>query len=208
MGIKQSAILISYVWIPASALHEFYEIHAVPCRVALRPISASFPPCSPCSETRKVPRTWFTSPKIWAPSRAGVAGSATLSHTGPRNIFSVSRIRPRANSDPAHKEIMALLSLGILIFSVSFLCYRHPPSSWSFLEWLRRPSVQDVARKQQCDAPRATNHDRHSEPNEKVPEIIMGEPCPVIQKAEYVYLLGQTPFSARSLLDPTPNLSE
>ncbi|KAL3421371.1 hypothetical protein PVAG01_07817 [Phlyctema vagabunda] len=37
-----------------------------------------------------------------------------------------------------------LLGLSILIASVSFLCYRHPPASWSFLPWLKRPEIQDA----------------------------------------------------------------
>ncbi|CZR55990.1 related to cytochrome b-type NAD(P)H oxidoreductase [Phialocephala subalpina] len=51
---------------------------------------------------------------------------------------------------------MVLLGLSILIASVSFLCYRHPPSSWSFLQWLTRPIVRDIAKKElteENDAP-------------------------------------------------------
>ena len=49
---------------------------------------------------------------------------------------------------------MTLLGLSILIASVSFLCYRHPPSSWVFLDWLRRPALRDGG-KRGCDAPGA-----------------------------------------------------
>ncbi|KAH9211618.1 hypothetical protein DL95DRAFT_392305 [Leptodontidium sp. 2 PMI_412] len=42
---------------------------------------------------------------------------------------------------------MVLLGLSILIASVSFLCYRHPPTSWSCFQWLR-PSIKDGAKKQ------------------------------------------------------------
>ncbi|KAK0102577.1 hypothetical protein ONS95_006188 [Cadophora gregata] len=42
---------------------------------------------------------------------------------------------------------MVLLGLSILIASVSFLCYRHPPTSWACFQWLR-PSIESGAKKQ------------------------------------------------------------
>ena len=48
---------------------------------------------------------------------------------------------------------MSVLGLSILIASVSFLCYRHPPSSWFILEWLRRPSLLSTSKKPIDDAP-------------------------------------------------------
>ncbi|PVH89498.1 hypothetical protein DL98DRAFT_401881 [Cadophora sp. DSE1049] len=42
---------------------------------------------------------------------------------------------------------MVLLGLSILIASVSFLCYRHPPTSWACFQWLR-PSINNGAKKQ------------------------------------------------------------
>ncbi|RDL38809.1 uncharacterized protein BP5553_03149 [Venustampulla echinocandica] len=60
---------------------------------------------------------------------------------------------------------MVLLGLSILIVSVSFLCYRHPPSTWPLRQWqwLRRrpsPSIeQSKTKRQHSDAPAAiTNH--------------------------------------------------
>ncbi|KAF8853220.1 hypothetical protein BDZ45DRAFT_677832 [Acephala macrosclerotiorum] len=53
---------------------------------------------------------------------------------------------------------MVLLGLSILIASVSFLCYRHPPSSWSFLQWLTCPTIKDIAKEETTeanDAPKA-----------------------------------------------------
>lgn len=47
-----------------------------------------------------------------------------------------------------------LLGLSILLASVSFLCYRHPPASWSFLSWLRRQELQDIPHR---DAPDLDN---------------------------------------------------
>ncbi|KAG4419967.1 hypothetical protein IFR04_006907 [Cadophora malorum] len=41
---------------------------------------------------------------------------------------------------------MVLLGLSILIASVSFLCYRHPPKSWACFQWLR-PSIESGAEK-------------------------------------------------------------
>ncbi|RDW87422.1 hypothetical protein BP5796_03116 [Coleophoma crateriformis] len=54
-----------------------------------------------------------------------------------------------------------LLGLSILVASVSFLCYRHPPASWAFLAWLRRPSVQIApAEPEEHNAPaKAMPHD-------------------------------------------------
>ncbi|EKD12650.1 uncharacterized protein L3040_005235 [Drepanopeziza brunnea f. sp. 'multigermtubi'] len=45
-----------------------------------------------------------------------------------------------------------ILGFSILVASISFLCYRHPPSTWSFLSWLQCRSIQDVAKKQQNGA--------------------------------------------------------
>jgi len=41
---------------------------------------------------------------------------------------------------------MTLIGFSLFIASVSFIFYKHPPSSWSFLEWLRRPSLQAVGK--------------------------------------------------------------
>lgn len=54
---------------------------------------------------------------------------------------------------------MALLGLSILVASVSFLCYRHPPTSWSFFTWLR-PSPQQSRSKKTL---RSVNTQRHHE---------------------------------------------
>ncbi|KAH7327365.1 hypothetical protein BKA65DRAFT_66465 [Rhexocercosporidium sp. MPI-PUGE-AT-0058] len=48
---------------------------------------------------------------------------------------------------------MVLLGLSILIASVSFLCYRHPPTSWTCFQWLLRPSIKDTAKKQNDISP-------------------------------------------------------
>ncbi|KAH8746688.1 hypothetical protein F5882DRAFT_422712 [Hyaloscypha sp. PMI_1271] len=48
---------------------------------------------------------------------------------------------------------MVLLGLSLLVASVTFLCYRHPPSSWSFLSWLQRATLHDAAKKERPDAP-------------------------------------------------------
>ncbi|TVY35297.1 Cytochrome b5 reductase, partial [Lachnellula occidentalis] len=34
---------------------------------------------------------------------------------------------------------MTFFGLSILIASISFICYKHPPATWSFLAWLRQP---------------------------------------------------------------------
>ncbi|CZT11442.1 hypothetical protein WAI453_004545 [Rhynchosporium graminicola] len=41
---------------------------------------------------------------------------------------------------------MVLLGFSILIASISFICYRHPPTSWACFEWLR-PSIESGAKK-------------------------------------------------------------
>src|SRR5580692_10958887 len=42
---------------------------------------------------------------------------------------------------------MVLIGVSILVASLSFLCYKHPPSSWSFVTWLqgalRRHGMKD-----------------------------------------------------------------
>ncbi|KAK6581142.1 hypothetical protein PZA11_006630 [Diplocarpon coronariae] len=48
-----------------------------------------------------------------------------------------------------------ILGFSILVASISFLCYRHPPSSWSGLPWLRRRSVRDGVKKQPGPPPPA-----------------------------------------------------
>ncbi|CAG8978743.1 hypothetical protein HYALB_00011504, partial [Hymenoscyphus albidus] len=39
---------------------------------------------------------------------------------------------------------MAVLGLSILIVTFSFFCYRHPPSTWSFVDWFRERSGGSV----------------------------------------------------------------
>ena len=60
---------------------------------------------------------------------------------------------------------MALVGLSLLIASISFLCYRHPPSSWSSLPWL----VRLVNRVLNNDAPATiTNRDDGTDSNQEV----------------------------------------
>jgi len=69
---------------------------------------------------------------------------------------------------------MTIIGLSILIASVSFLCYRHPPTSWSFFStWLGRPSTRSAVTKN--DAPAGiTGHDGGGgEDSKDVPSIEM-----------------------------------
>ncbi|KAM3084075.1 hypothetical protein ACMFMG_001817 [Clarireedia jacksonii] len=51
---------------------------------------------------------------------------------------------------------MVLVGLGLLIASISFLCYRHPPASWwPFLERLRT-GIRDEKSNRKDDAPKIT----------------------------------------------------
>ncbi|KAE9367012.1 hypothetical protein N431DRAFT_429774 [Stipitochalara longipes BDJ] len=81
---------------------------------------------------------------------------------------------------------MVLLGLSLLIASVTFLCYRHPPSSWSFLTWLQRPILHDAAKKQQPDAPPSISvHDGTSTSKETSPMFGKEEMLPSsMSKAE------------------------
>ncbi|KAF4617091.1 hypothetical protein G7Y89_g15058 [Cudoniella acicularis] len=79
---------------------------------------------------------------------------------------------------------MTLLGLSILIASVSFLCYRHPPSTWALLTWLRRPSLKlEPAEQKKVDAPKEMTKAPASIPtitsHEDMPEI-KGEGIPTI----------------------------
>jgi hypothetical protein len=146
-----------------------------------------FPPVCRVQKRERCPGPSLQAPRFGPVESCGGLVSESQPPAGTSRYVSLSHIVPGANINPTKEHTMALLGLGILLFSVSFLCYRHPPSSWSFLEWLRRRSIQNVARKQQGHAPAATNHDRQSESKEKVPEITMNEP-PAVDKAEYAYI--------------------
>jgi len=150
-----------------------------------------FPPVCRVQKRERCPGPWACR----EPWRLGQRISAS-SRGRTSKYISLSHIVPHANINPAKEHIMALLGLGILLFSVSFLCYRHPPSSWLFLKWLRRPSTQDATRKQQGHAPAATNHDRQSGSKEKLPEITMNNP-PAVEKAEYAYISFGTSHHCR-----------
>ncbi|RFU30902.1 hypothetical protein B7463_g5452, partial [Scytalidium lignicola] len=46
---------------------------------------------------------------------------------------------------------MTLLGVSILIATFSIFCFRHPPTSWLFLPWFRRPALEDG--RKENDAP-------------------------------------------------------
>lgn len=46
---------------------------------------------------------------------------------------------------------MTLIGLSIIVASLSIFCYKHPPSSWSFLTWFRREALR--TRKTSSNAP-------------------------------------------------------
>ena len=62
---------------------------------------------------------------------------------------------------------MSVIGLSLLVASLSFFCYRCPPSSWHFLRWLRRPSLAFRSKKPFNDAPPTL---KLSEPEQKAEE--------------------------------------
>ncbi|KAL2061413.1 hypothetical protein VTL71DRAFT_7686 [Oculimacula yallundae] len=66
---------------------------------------------------------------------------------------------------------MVLLGLSILIASVSFLCYRHPPTSWTCFHWFR-PSIENGARKQNGTLPPQIPEKKSLEEKKKKDEYI------------------------------------
>jgi cytochrome b involved in lipid metabolism len=63
---------------------------------------------------------------------------------------------------------MALIGLSIFIASLSFICYKHPPVSWSFLRWLRRPSLPTAPVKDRPASAVCMDHDVQQE-REEIP---------------------------------------
>ncbi|KAH8816470.1 hypothetical protein F5884DRAFT_852906 [Xylogone sp. PMI_703] len=76
---------------------------------------------------------------------------------------------------------MALLGLSILIATFSIFCFRHPPASWSFLPWFRRPALEDGKRGGNDDAPGAAragelgNETRDLSRSKEVKETVQDE---------------------------------
>jgi cytochrome b involved in lipid metabolism len=77
---------------------------------------------------------------------------------------------------------MGLLGFGILVASISFLCYKHPPSSWTFLTWLQPSTLQTVA-KRNLDAPTTNTLNEQQEELKEIPSIKQDDP-PLPNKAE------------------------
>ncbi|KUJ18792.1 uncharacterized protein LY89DRAFT_706434 [Mollisia scopiformis] len=73
-----------------------------------------------------------------------------------------------------------LLGISILVASVSYLCYRHPPSSWSILSWLIRPSIQEISTKKEADAPAAPRHNNDDPSTPKMIPLLQEEKIPVL----------------------------
>jgi cytochrome b involved in lipid metabolism len=80
---------------------------------------------------------------------------------------------------------MTLLGLSILIASVSFLCYKHPPTTWSFLTWLRRPSViEKRGASIQEPPPTITKTDDNGDDSQKETPKIIEDEAPITPKKE------------------------
>ncbi|KAK2623853.1 hypothetical protein QTJ16_007034 [Diplocarpon rosae] len=85
-----------------------------------------------------------------------------------------------------------ILGFSILVASISFLCYRHPPSSWGCLTWLRRPSVQHGAKQPgpppsaalKNEKPKAELEKHHVVEKSDIPITSTGEPLSHNVKAE------------------------
>ncbi|TVY19488.1 Cytochrome b5 reductase 4 [Lachnellula arida] len=106
---------------------------------------------------------------------------------------------------------MTFFGLSILIASISFICYKHPPTTWSFLTWLRQlqsiektgnapPSIQEplptVTKNHDAD-----NDTEKGKPTEK--ETIEAPATPKKEEADRIAMPPPPPPTVKSPSSPT-----